>query len=92
MNLAISAVNTLSTRAQATSQKIVQMIDQQYSNIIQMIRVRKRLLELKKLMNKARSYSQWKEYAVEYDTLKSNCAAFSFRLYLPSKFLHDAAL
>ena len=74
MELAISAVSTISTRVQATSEKIVQMIDQQYSNIIEMVRVRKRLLELKKLMTKAKSYSQWKEYALEYDTLKSNGA------------------
>lgn len=77
MDLAISAASSLTSKVIANSGKIVQMIDSQYSNVIQMIRIRKRRLELKKLMTKAKSYSQWKEYAVEYDELKSNYATLS---------------
>ena len=75
MNLAISTVSSLSKSVQASSGKVVQMIDDQYSALIERIRVRKRRLELKHLMNKATTYSQWKAHAAEYDDLKSNYLA-----------------
>jgi len=71
MNLAVSTANTLSSKARGACEQVVQTIENQYAHMINIIRVRKRKLELKRLMAKAKNYSQWKEYAEEYDQLKS---------------------
>ena len=75
MEIATTALNSLTLKAQEQTEQIVRAVEEQYTHLIDIIRVRKRRLELKALMNKAKNYAQWKQYAIEYDHLKSKPAS-----------------
>lgn len=72
MHLASQTLSCFSTEIQQTTEHLRQLVDEQYYFIIDVIKIRKKELTLKTLMKKANTYSEWRQHALEYDSLKSN--------------------